>query len=49
MREPVNGLDYTERDTAAVYSVLIELAQVLGAQSGKFVLVGGIGAWVAIS
>jgi len=41
VREPVKGVDYTERDTAAVHSVLIELAQVLGAQSGKFVLVGG--------
>jgi len=42
MRELVEGTDYSERGTQAVFSVLIELAQVLGAQSGKFILVGGL-------
>jgi hypothetical protein len=41
MREEVNGTDYTDRGTEAVNRVLIELAQILGAQNGKFVLVGG--------
>lgn len=32
---------YGARENQAVYSVLIELSQILGSQSGKFVLVGG--------
>lgn len=32
---------YGDRENQAVHSVLIELAQVLGSQSGNFVLVGG--------
>jgi len=32
---------YGDRENQAVFSVLIELAQVLGSQSGSFVLVGG--------
>lgn len=41
INDPVDGTAYNSRDTQAVQSVLIELAQVLGAQSGNFVLVGG--------
>lgn len=41
MKEPVSGRDYSDRETEAVHAVLIELAQILGAQNGMFVLVGG--------
>ena len=41
MDELLTGAHYDERGTQAVHSVLIELAQILGAQQGNFVLVGG--------
>ena len=33
--------DYGDRENQAVFQVLIELAQILGAQHGNFVIVGG--------
>ena len=38
--------DYDERGSAAAYSVLIELGQVLGAYRQKFVIVGGAVPWL---
>lgn len=46
MREPDIALHYHERGTAAVYSVLIELGQVLGAYRDHFVIVGGAVPWL---
>lgn len=44
--EPDIARDYDERSSAAAYSVLIELGQVLGAYRGKFVIVGGAVPWL---
>ncbi len=46
MTLPDIARDYDERGSAAVYSVLIELGQVLGAYRQKFVIVGGAVPWL---
>ncbi len=46
MNEPDIAIHYHERGTAAVYSVLIELGQVLGAYRDNFVIVGGAVPWL---
>lgn len=46
MNPPDIARDYDERGTAAAYSVLIELGQVLGAYRQKFVIVGGAVPWL---
>ncbi len=48
MSEPDIARDYQERDVKAVYSVLIELGQVLGAWREKFVIVGGAVPWLLL-
>lgn len=48
MSEPDTAADYGDRESRAVYSVLIELAQVLGAFRGKYVLVGGAVPWLLL-
>lgn len=45
---PDKATDYHERDVKAVYSVLIELCQVLGAYREKFVVVGGAVPWLLL-
>lgn len=46
MNPPDVARDYDERGSAAAYSVLIELGQVLGAYRRKFVIVGGAVPWM---
>ncbi len=46
MTEPDTAHDYRERDVKAVWSVLVELGQVLGAWRDKFVIVGGAVPWL---
>lgn len=46
MNPPDNARDYDERGSAAAYSVLIELGQVLGVFRQKFVIVGGAVPWL---
>lgn len=46
MMPPDSARDYDERGSAAAYSVLIELGQVLGAYRQKFVIVGGAVPWL---
>lgn len=41
-QEPQSANDYDDRITAAVKSVLIEIAQILGSFRGKFAVIGGI-------
>lgn len=48
MSEPEAAGDYQDREVQAVYSVLIELAQVCGAFRGKFVVVGGAVPWLLL-
>ena len=42
VKEPQSANDYDDRITAAVRSVLIEIAQILGNFRGKFAVIGGI-------
>jgi hypothetical protein len=46
LKQPDRARDYDERGSAAAYSVLIELGQVLGAYRQKFVIVGGAVPWL---
>ena len=48
MTEPSVAGDYDERGVKAVRSVLVELAQVLGAWRLKFVIVGGAVPWLLL-
>ena len=43
-----SAADYDDRTTAAVESVLIEIAQVLGSFKGKFAVVGGAVPWLLL-
>jgi hypothetical protein len=45
---PDTAIDYDDRGARAVYSVLIELGQVLGAYREKFVVVGGAVPWLLL-
>jgi hypothetical protein len=45
---PDTATDYHDRGARAVYSVLIELGQVLGAYRDKFVVVGGAVPWLLL-
>jgi hypothetical protein len=40
--------DYSDRTTAAVRSVLLEIGQILGSYRGKFVVVGGTVPWLLL-
>ena len=47
--EPQHAGDYTDRTTAAVKSVLIEIGQILGSFRGKFAVIGGAVPWLLLS
>lgn len=44
--EPRSANDYSDRGAQAVYSVLLELGQVLGAYRNQFVVIGGAVPWL---
>lgn len=46
--EPQSAGDYDARTTAAVKSVLIEIAQILGSFKGKFAVIGGAVPWLLL-
>ena len=46
--DPQSAAAYEERTTAAVRSVLIEIAQILGNFRGKFVVIGGAVPWLLL-
>lgn len=48
-REPQSALDYDDRTTLAVKSVLIEVGQILGSFGGKFAVVGGAVPWLLLN
>jgi hypothetical protein len=48
-REPQSALDYDDRTTAAVKSVLIEVGQILGSFEGKFAVIGGAVPWLLLN
>ncbi len=49
MTEPQFAGDYDDRTTAAVKSVLIEIAQILGSFEGKFAVIGGAVPWLLLN
>lgn len=49
MREPQSAVDYDDRTTAAVRSVLVEIGQILGSFKGKFAVIGGAVPWLLLS
>ena len=49
VREPQFAVDYDDRTTAAVKSVLVEIAQILGSFEGKFAVIGGAVPWLLLS
>lgn len=46
--EPQSAVDYTDRTSAAVRSVLIEIGQTLGSFHGKFAVIGGAVPWLLL-
>ncbi len=46
MMEPKSANDYDDRGAQAVYSVLLEIGQVLGAYRDQFVVIGGSVPWL---
>lgn len=46
MMEPQSANDYDDRGARAVYSVLLEIGQVLGAYRDRFVVIGGSVPWL---
>lgn len=46
MIEPQSANDYDDRGARAVYSVLLEIGQVLGAYRNRFVVIGGSVPWL---
>ena len=46
MTEPNSANDYGDRGAPAVYSVLLEIGQVLGAYRDQFVVIGGSVPWL---
>ena len=47
--EPQSAVDYDDRTTTAVKSVLIEIGQILGSFKGKFAVVGGAVPWLLLN
>jgi len=47
--EPQHAGDYSDRTTAAVKSVLVEIGQILGSFRGKFAVIGGAVPWLLLS
>lgn len=48
MTEPRSANDYDDRGAQAVYAVLLEMGQVLGAYRDKFVVIGGSVPWLLL-
>lgn len=46
--EPQHATEYSDRTTAAVRSVLVEIGQTLGAYRGKFAVIGGAVPWLLL-
>jgi hypothetical protein len=46
--EPQSAADYSDRTTAAVKTVLIEIGQILGSFRGKFAVIGGAVPWLLL-
>lgn len=46
--EPQSAVDYDDRTTAAVKTVLVEIGQILGSFQGKFAVVGGAVPWLLL-
>jgi hypothetical protein len=46
--EPQSAMEYGDRTTAAVKSVLVEIGQILGAFKGKFAMIGGAVPWLLL-
>lgn len=47
-QEPQSAVDYDDRTTAAVRTVLVEIGQVLGSFKGKFAVIGGAVPWLLL-
>ncbi len=47
--EPLSAIDYPERTTVAVKSVLVEIGHILGSFKGKFAVIGGAVPWLLSS
>lgn len=47
-QEPQSAVDYDDRTTQAVKSVLIEIGQILGSYKGKFAVIGGAVPWLLL-
>lgn len=47
--DPQSALEYDDRTTAAVKSVLIEVGQILGSFEGKFAVIGGAVPWLLLN
>ena len=48
-KEPQSAIDYDDRTTTAVKSVLIEIGQILGSFKGKFAIIGGAVPWLLLA
>jgi len=48
MTDPQSANDYSDRATAAVRSVLVEIGQILGSFQGKFAVIGGSVPWLLL-
>ena len=48
-KEPQSAVEYDDRTTAAVKSVLIEMGQILGSFKGKFIIIGGAVPWLLLA
>ena len=48
MTEPLSANEYDDRGAQAVYAVLLEMGQVLGAYRDKFVVIGGSVPWLLL-
>ena len=49
VREPQFAVEYENRTTAAVKSVLVEIVQILGSFEGKFAVIGGAVPWLLLN
>ena len=49
MGEPQSANDYTDRTSAAVRSVLLEIGQTLASFRGKFAVIGGAVPWLLLA
>lgn len=49
IREAQSAVEYEDRTTAAVKSVLVEIGQILGSYRGKFAVIGGAVPWLLLN